>query len=190
MPRASSRSWPSSCARARCWRWRPRVRRRGRPWPRCNPWWSGTSMKPRRAAEQSYRGEPASPGLAMGALVRLAAHAQTVAETVASASAEKVRLETAIARAKGELSALIAANDAMGADILEFQRELLDDAALAEAAFAAIAGGAGAATAWRTALDEQIATYERAEDDYFRARAGDLADLRDRVVTALTGTND
>jgi phosphotransferase system enzyme I (PtsI) len=145
-------------------------------------------MKPRSAAERSYRGEPASPGLAMGALVRLAAHVQTVAETVGSASAEKARLEASIARAKGELSALIAANDAMGADILEFQRELLDDAALAEAAFAAIAGGSGAVTAWHAALGEQIATYESADDDYFRARAGDLADLRDRVIAALTGT--
>src|SRR5262245_8449280 len=113
-------------------------------------------MKPRSAAEQRYRGEPASPGLAMGALVRLAAHVQTAAETVESAGAEKIRLEAAIARAKVELSALIAANDTMGADILEFQRELLDDMALAEAAFAAIADGAGAVTAWQAALGEQI----------------------------------
>jgi len=147
-------------------------------------------MKPRSAAEQSYRGEPASPGLAMGALVRLATHVQAIAETVESASAEKVRLEAAIGQAKGELSDLIAANDAMGADILEFQRELLDDAALAAAAFAAIASGSGAVAAWRTALGEQIAAYESADDDYFRARAGDLADLRDRVVAALTGAKD
>jgi phosphotransferase system enzyme I (PtsI) len=146
-------------------------------------------MKPRSAAERTYRGQPASPGLAMGALVRLAAHAHALAETVQSPSAEKVRLEAAIGRAKGELSALIAANDAMGADILEFQLALVDDAALAEAAFAAIAGGSGAVAAWRTALGEQIAAYESADDDYFRARAGDLADLRDRVVAALTGAN-
>jgi phosphoenolpyruvate-protein phosphotransferase (PTS system enzyme I) len=146
-------------------------------------------MKPRSAAEQRYRGEPASPGLAMGALVHLTAHAQIVTETVESASAEKLRLEAAIGQAKGELAVLIAANDAMGADILEFQRELLEDAALAEPAFAAIAGGSGAVTAWRAALDEQIAAYEGADDDYFRARAGDLADLRDRVIAALTGAN-
>ena len=147
-------------------------------------------MKPRSAAEQSYRGEPASPGLAMGALVRLAARTETVAETVESAGAEKVRLEVAIGQAKGELSVLVATSDAMGADILEFQRELLDDDALAEAAFAAIASGSGAVAAWRAALGEQIAAYESADDDYFRARAGDLADLRDRVIAALTGAND
>lgn len=147
-------------------------------------------MKPQSAAEKTYRGQPASPGLAMGALVRLAAHAPDVVETVGSPSVEKVRLQAAIGRAKGELSALIAANDAMGADILEFQLELVDDAALAEAAFAAITGGSGAVAAWRTALGEQIAVYESADDDYFRARAGDLADLRDRVIAALTGAND
>jgi phosphotransferase system enzyme I (PtsI) len=146
-------------------------------------------MKPRSTAEQSYRGEPASPGLAMGALVRLAAHVQAIVETVESATAEKLRLEAAIGQAKGELSVLITANDAMGADILEFQRELLEDAALAEAAFAAIAGGSGAAAAWRAALVEQIAAYESADDDYFRARAGDLADLRDRVIATLTSAN-
>ena len=43
--------------------------------------------------------------------------------------------------------------------------------------------------AWHAALGEQIAVYESAEDDYFRARAGDLADLRDRVIAALTGAN-
>ena len=147
-------------------------------------------MKPRSAAEQSYRGDAASPGLAMGALVRLAARAQAVTETVESPGAEKARLEAAIGRAKDELTALIAASDAMGGDILEFQLELLDDVALAAAAFAAIARGGGAGAAWRATLDEQIAVYEGEDDDYFRARAGDLADLRDRVIAALSGAGE
>ncbi len=37
----------------RCWRWKPRAKQRRRRWPRCNPWSSGTSMKPRSAAEQT-----------------------------------------------------------------------------------------------------------------------------------------
>ena len=36
----------------------------------------------------------------------------------------------------------------------------------------------------------EIADYEAAEDDYFRARASDLADLRDRVLAALAGDSD
>ena len=41
--------------------------------------------------------------------------------------------------------------------------------------------------AWRGILDRQVAEYEVAEDDYFRARAADLADLRDRVHELLLG---
>ena len=73
----------------------------------------------------------------------------------------------------------------MGAEILEFQLALLDDPALAEPAYAAITTGESAAMAWRHCLDGQIAEYEAAEDDYFRARASDLRDLQERVLAAL-----
>ena len=146
-------------------------------------------MKPRPAAERTYRGEPASPGLAIGALVRLAARTQAVDDAAEPPAAAKARLAAAIGRAKEELAALIAASDAMGASILEFQHELLDDPALVDAAFAAIDRDIGAVSAWTAAMGEQIATYESAEDEYFRARASDLTDLRDRVVGALGGGN-
>jgi phosphotransferase system enzyme I (PtsI) len=144
-------------------------------------------MKPRPAAERTYRGEPASPGLAIGALVRLAARTQAVDDSGEPPAAAKARLAAAIDQAKHELAALIAANDAMGADILEFQHELLDDPALVDAAVAAIHQGKGAAGAWTAAVGEQIAVYESAQDEYFRARASDLTDLRDRVIGALGG---
>jgi phosphotransferase system enzyme I (PtsI) len=146
-------------------------------------------MKPRPSAELTYRGEPASPGLAMGALVRLATPMLSRIEAAGPAAAEKLRLEAAIGRAKLELSALIDANDGIGGDVLEFQLALLDDASLAGPAFAAVERGIGATAAWTAALGEQIAAYESADDDYFRARADDLADLRDRVVAALTGAS-
>jgi len=146
-------------------------------------------MKPRPAAERTYRGEPASPGLAIGVLVRLAARPQAVDDAGEPLAAAKARLKAAIGSAKGELSALIAANDAMGADILEFQHELLDDPTLVDAAFSAIDQGAGATSAWATAVGEQIAVYESAEDEYFRARASDLTDLRDRVLGVLSGAS-
>ncbi len=146
-------------------------------------------MKPRPSAELTCRGEPASPGLAMGALVRLAARGPAPVETAGSAEAEKLRLEAAIGRAKRELSALIDANDGMGADVLEFQLALLDDANLAGPAFTAVARGAGATAAWAATLAEQVAAYENSGDDYFCARAGDLADLRERVIGALTGAS-
>ncbi len=125
----------------------------------------------------------------MGALVRLESRVRAVDDSNEPPAAAKSRLEAAIAQAKDELSALVAANDAMGADILEFQLALLDDPTLAEAAILAIDQGSGAVGAWAAAVGEQVAVYENAEDDYFRARAADLTDLRDRVIGALSGTS-
>ena len=44
--------------------------------------------------------------------------------------------------------------------------------------------------AWSDALAEQIAGYEAADDEYFRARAADLKDIRQQVLDALTSTGD
>ena len=44
--------------------------------------------------------------------------------------------------------------------------------------------------AWRQALDAEIAGYEASDDDYFRARAADLRDIRDQVLRALPGDGD
>jgi len=144
-------------------------------------------MKPRPSLERVFRGQPAAPGLAIGPLVRLSlgnAAAPAVAE---DAETERQKLIGAVAQAQADLQALVAANDAMGAEILEFQLELLGDPSLTEPAVAAIAAGASAVAAWQTAIAEQAAVYESADDEYFRARAADLADLRERVSMVLTG---
>src|SRR6202007_2105116 len=44
--------------------------------------------------------------------------------------------------------------------------------------------------AWVAAIDPEIATYDQADDPYFRARATDLRDLRDRVLRRLSGEAD
>ena len=147
-------------------------------------------MKPRPPAERVYRGEPASPGLAIGALVRVPAPRPVVDDAGEPPAGAKLRLAAAIKQAKGELSALIAAADAMGADILAFQHELVDDPTLAEAADSVIDRGMGAVSAWQAAIGEQIAVYESADDEYFRARASDLADLGDRVIGVLCGAGN
>ncbi len=73
--------------------------------------------------------------------------------------------------------------DAIG--ILGFQLAFMQDEALAAPALQAIAGGRSAVEAWRTALNDQIRWYQTAEDEYFRARASDLGDIRDRVLACL-----
>ena len=135
-------------------------------------------------AEQVYQGSAASPGLAIGPLVRPASPG-IVAQSGAGPEEETRRLGAALSRAAGELAQLALADAGMGAEILEFQLALLDDPALADPAYAAITTGESAAMAWRHCLDGQIAEYETAEDDYFRARASDLRDLQERVLAAL-----
>ena len=80
--------------------------------------------------------------------------------------------------------------DADAEAILSFQIALLEDDNLAAPAFALIAGGEVANRAWSAAIDPEIASYEQANDPYFRARASDLRDLRDRVLRHLAGEAD
>ena len=64
---------------------------------------------------------------------------------------------------------------------------MLEDDALSAPALMAIDAGTTADEAWTNALDGEIAGYEASDDDYFRARAADLKDMRDRVLRHLSG---
>ncbi len=129
-------------------------------------------------------GRAASPGLALGAIYRL--EVRSAAERVkGSPDEERSALAAAITAATDGLAEVIATADGDGADILEFQVAMLSDDALAAPAFAAIAAGIDAVTAWTAALDDAIAGYRASEDAYFAARAADLEDICDRVVAEL-----
>jgi phosphotransferase system enzyme I (PtsI) len=104
----------------------------------------------------------------------------------ATAGEEKVALDAAIASATDRLATLIETADDEAAGILEFQLAMLEDEALTGPAFAAIPSGMPADMAWRQVLDAEIAGYETSDQDYFRARAADIRDIRDRVLRALT----
>lgn len=142
-------------------------------------------------AERRYPARIASPGLAFGPLLALTERAPAGAtEPKGEPAFERARLERAITTAREALAALMTeagTGDAMAAEILAFQLEMLDDPALAEAAFAAIDDGEAAAGAWASALEPQIAVFASDEDPYFSARATDLEDLQARVLTALAG---
>ena len=141
-----------------------------------------------KAAERVFPGEVASRGLVTG-VVQID-HVDVVTQSAAGTlTEERARLETAIAAARSDLAALVAASDETGGEILEFQLALIEDPELFEPAYGALADGTAAAAAWRNVLDGQIADYQSAEDDYFRARAEDLTDLRDRVIRHLAGAS-
>src|SRR5262249_57444158 len=87
-----------------------------------------------------------------------------------------------------ELADKVADDDAEA--ILAFQIALLEDENLVAPAVALIADGEAAYRAWSAAIDPEIATYEQADDPYFRARATDLRDLRDRLLRRLSAAPD
>jgi phosphotransferase system enzyme I (PtsI) len=92
-----------------------------------------------------------------------------------------------IEAAKGELEALIASQDQLAADILEFQLALLDDHEMLAPVFRAIEDGTPWNEAWSAKLDREIADYRAGGADTLAARADDLADLRDRMLRAGQG---
>ena len=133
------------------------------------------------------QGRSAAPGIALGPLLRLAP-AKHDARQHRSVAEEHQALVDALAASQEALGLLAGeAGDADAEAILAFQVALLEDDNLTAPAFTLIAQGEVASRAWSAAIDPEIASYEEASDPYFRARASDLRDLRDRVLRHLAG---
>src|SRR5439155_26082279 len=79
------------------------------------------------------------------------------------------------------------AGDGEAQAIIAFQVAMRADPVVSGRAFAAIEAGDTAEQGWRAAMDLQIRGYHEADDLYFRARASDLRDMRDRVLRELGG---
>ena len=142
-----------------------------------------------RAAHR-IQGRSAAPGIALGPLVRLAPVEHGVRQYRSAAEGRQALLD-ALAASQEDLSALAhQAGDDEAEAILAFQIALLDDDSLIAPALARIDVGDGANQAWSAAIDPEIASYDAAEDPYFRARASDFRDLRDRVLRHLAGETD
>jgi phosphotransferase system enzyme I (PtsI) len=134
------------------------------------------------------RGTPVSAGLARGPLIVVADDIHSASRERGSAEEESARMHAAIASASVELEALMErAGDDDAQTILAFQVAMLADPVVAEPAFAAIGRGDSAEDAWHAAMRLQIRHYHEADDLYFRARASDLRDMRDRVLRKLKG---
>ena len=141
-------------------------------------------------ASQRIEGRSAAPGIALAPLVRMAP-VKHDARKHRSAAEEHQALVDAFTASQEALGLLAReAGDEEAEAILAFQIALLDDDSLAAPAFARIEEGDAAHLAWSAAIDPEIASYEAAEDPYFRGRASDLRDLRDRVLRHLAGEAD
>jgi phosphotransferase system enzyme I (PtsI) len=127
----------------------------------------------------------ASPGLAIGLIARQAGQPVGLRK-VGQPDEERLALTTALAAAAAQLTALAgASHDQVAAEILEFQLALLEDQDLIGPILEAVSAGQPADQAWAAAIDREIAEYEGADDEIFRARGTDLADLQGRVLRVL-----
>ncbi|WP_226575336.1 putative PEP-binding protein [Acuticoccus sediminis] len=137
--------------------------------------------------EAVHRGTAVCGGVAIGPLHVLRGAAVARREAAATPQAEVAAFRAALAAATAALEAVLAAEDELAGDILEFQAALLDDPDLIEPIAATIALGTPAHDAWAAAMDTEIAAYREDGDPVLSARADDLADLRTRVLIALSG---
>jgi phosphotransferase system enzyme I (PtsI) len=136
--------------------------------------------------ERTFNGIGVSGGIAIGPLHILREttgpwRAFTTAET------ETRILSTAIAAASDDIEALMATQDKLAAEILEFQLALLEDDDILVPVRRSIAGCMPADKAWAWVLDAQIAEYSSSGSEVLSARASDLADLKARVLAAIRG---
>ena len=134
----------------------------------------------------SFRGRTASIGFARGPFIRLNS-SENSARLAGTPDEEVLSLREAIQSAAEQIAELAAAVGGEAAQILEFQVALLEDEDFLDPIFASLGQGMAADKAWSSALDEQIADYNSAADEYLQARSSDLADLRDRVLRTLRG---
>jgi phosphotransferase system enzyme I (PtsI) len=134
------------------------------------------------------KGRPASDGIFAGPVFFLES-AKAERRPTGDAAAETRAFDEAISASISGLASLIETAEGEGADMLGFQIALLEDDSLLGPARALIAKGQPADQAWRKAVDAEIVGYEMSDDDYFRARAADLKDMRDRVLRHLAGNN-
>lgn len=154
------------------------------------------AVRRQRPAEGHLRGIPASPGFAVGPLVRLRSAASGEGlGAVEEPEAEWRRLEQALAAAREETRALyewaLAGAGEDEAGIFDAQLLFLEDEALVgEARRLVVEARRPAEAAWQTAAGEFAARLTALEDEYLRARAADVADAAKRVLRRLAGVSE
>ena len=116
---------------------------------------------------KAYRGRTASIGFAHGPFVRVDT-APNGGRAVGAPDDEESVLRAALLSAGQQIATLAGAAGGEAAQILEFQVALLDDEDFLDPIFAAILAGTPADAAWSSAIDEQIADYNSAPDEYLQ----------------------
>ncbi len=149
------------------------------------PDWTPTS------APATVYGISASPGLAVGKLVRYLSQRFEIIDQPGDVVAEGEALEQAMLAVQAEREALEISTrqrlSAAEAAIFAAQRELLADPVLVREALATIMQGHSAAWSWQRALRARIDVLQKVADPLLAARAIDLRDVGEQVLAQLLG---
>ena len=143
------------------------------------------------AATRMQLGVAASPGLAIGKIVRHESSALVVEDKFTTTMEEGSALEAALSKVAAELTEMEAETrrrlGAGEAAIFAAQRELLADPSLMRAAIGDIMRGHGAAWSWKKVLDARVDQQRQLPDPLLAARALDLKDAGERVIATMLG---
>ncbi len=142
-------------------------------------------------APRTVYGLGASPGLAVGKLVRHVSQRFEISDQPGDVVAEGEALEQAMLAVQAEREELEGRTrqrlSAAEAAIFAAQRELLADPVLVRDALATIMQGHSAAWSWQRALRARIDKLQQIADPLLAARALDLRDVGERVLAQLLG---
>jgi multiphosphoryl transfer protein len=145
-------------------------------------------------APNTLAGVCASPGIAVGKIVRWDDADLDPPETASGTSAAESRLlDKALASVDAELNTVVREASQRGAvgeaGIFAVHRVLLEDPTLLDAARDLISLGKSAGFAWRSAIRAQIAVLANIDDALLAERAADLRDIEKRVLRELGYSN-
>lgn len=132
------------------------------------------------------KGQGAAPGFARGT-AHVLPHARTLNAAPAATVRDRECLLLAVDETVTALRALADGSDLQSRAILEFQIEMLKDPAILESSLARIRKGESAAFAWASAMDDYVRGFEASDDELIRARSGDMLDIKNQVLRALSG---
>ena len=151
---------------------------------------SRAPVRPALPPVLGLQGVTAVPGIAIGTVVRWQSIHCEPAAVGQGIGAETTSLDAALDTVRATLDRRATAGAATQQAVARAHLALLDDSRLHAAAAAAVAGGASAGAAWRSALAPDIAALRAVADPRIAARADDLVDLEQQVISATLGAGD
>lgn len=137
--------------------------------------------------ELLFTGVCAAPGLVVGKARHLRLSEIVIAETGHGVAYEIAALDTALKAVGMRLEADVSGGSVERRSILAAHTAFLTDPDLIASARQAVAGGASAAFAWRSACRTSAALLRSLGDSRMAERADDLMDVERQVLVQLTG---